>query len=109
VKLGKTEWENMAEQQTKLNANSYISLGVMLVIIGAAFQLSTKLARIETDLSTIRFEMSTKLDAFNGRMGDRWTATMQGVWAREVQALNQNFKTPVVEDIQRRFPPSGIK
>jgi hypothetical protein len=90
--------------EKKLNVNSYVSLGLVVVILGAAVQLSTKLSRIESDLMTIRMEINT-------RMADRWTATMMGVYARESGDLNRDmkFRTPVVEDIQRRYPPGTIR
>lgn len=92
------------EKKQSLNFNSYISLGLLVALVGAAFQLSTKLARIEADLAMIRLELNMK-------MADRWTATMQGVWAREILELNNDigFRVPVVEDIQRRYSVASDK
>lgn len=86
----------------KITMNTTVNFAVLVAIVFTAVQFWVKLTRIESDLAAIRTEI-------NSRMADRWTATMQGVWAREVMTLNPDFKTPSVEDICRRFPPNTIK
>jgi hypothetical protein len=89
----------MEKKETQLNINSYLSLGLIVVMISGTAFLATNKAII-----VLQEKVST-------RMGDRWTATMMGVWAREFQTDNPTLKLtiPVVQKIQTDYPPAKVE
>lgn len=101
----------MEEKQLKISTtNTYLNLAAIILLISGALWLGTKLARIEADIAMVRVELVQMQERVNIKMGDRWTATMMGVWAREFQNMNltNSFRIPIVQEIQMRHPPGSL-
>lgn len=81
------------------NANSYISVGLLITIIGATWILSSKLNAIE--------RMNDKLDYRMGSIETRqsrpdpWTGTDQLRWTVEFGQLNPTLKIPEPKHFQQ--------
>lgn len=97
------------EKQGKLTINSYLSIGLIVIIVTVSSGLSVKLAKIESELVAIRRDIIVLQEKINMRMSDRWTATMMAVYAREVKEKNPNIAVPDIQLIQQKFPAEEIK
>lgn len=103
-----------SNRPTLISINSYLSIGVIVTLVGSSFWLATKLAsieansvershKIEAELVAIRRDLMGMQEQMNQRMGDRWTATMMRIYNREMQIANPDIKTPSVQDIQNGY------
>jgi hypothetical protein len=101
----------MEKKETQLNINSYLSIGLIVVMISGTAFLATELAKIRAEISMTNKAIVVLQEKVSTRMGDRWTATMMGVWAREFQTDNPTLKLtiPVVQKIQTDYPPAKVE
>lgn len=82
----------------KLNTNSYLSLSVVVSIIGATWILSSKLNGIERTNDRLDFRM-TAMEAHQSRP-DPWTGTDMLRWSVEFGQLNPVLKMPELRHFQ---------
>lgn len=75
-----------------LNTNSYISIGLLVSIIGATWIIATKLNAIERANDLLGYRM-TNMEARQSRP-DPWTGTDQLRWTVEFGQLNPLLKVP---------------
>jgi hypothetical protein len=75
-----------------LNTNSYISLGLLVSIIGATWIIAAKLNAIERMNDKLDYRMTT-METHQSRP-DPWTGTDQLRWTVEFGQLNPTLRIP---------------
>jgi hypothetical protein len=81
------------------NTNSYISISLLVTIIGATWILSSKLSGIERTNDKLDYRMTT-MEARQSRP-DPWTGTDQLRWTVEFGQLNPALKVPEPKHFQQ--------
>lgn len=76
----------------KFNTNSYISISLLVSIIGATWILSSKLGNVDRVMDKLDFRM-TELERRQSRP-DPWTGTDMLRWSVEFGQLNPVLKVP---------------
>lgn len=76
----------------KINANTYISLTLLISIITATWIISSKLNAIEQAAIKLDYRMTT-LENQKSRP-DPWTGTDQLRWTVELEKLNPSLEVP---------------
>lgn len=76
----------------KFNTNSYISISLLVTIIGATWILSSKLNGVDKSVDRLEFRM----DQFEKRQNrpDPWTGTDMLRWTVEFGQLNPILRMP---------------
>ena len=89
-----------------INVNTGISIGLLGVIIVAAWTILGVMNGIRSDLGATRLELNARFDKIELRVNNleltknSWTATDMFKWAVHLQQANQNLKVPEPETHQ---------
>jgi cell division protein YceG involved in septum cleavage len=82
----------------KLNTNSYISISVVVLLIGALVWLNTKFGELHDGQKDTRFDvqaLTTRLETIEkAKVTDRWSGTDMFKWAVKLQRDNPTIKVP---------------
>jgi len=92
-----------AGHNTALNANSYVSLGLLITIILATWTISSAINKASGSLENAKAEFSGRMDRFESRLSateknrETWTDGDMYRWAVHLQKENPSLKVPEPE------------
>jgi hypothetical protein len=88
----------MPEETNKLNTNSYISIGLVLLLLSALIWLNTKFSDLHDGQTNVRFDvqtLTTRMEVIEkAKVIDRWSGTDMFKWAVKLQRENPSLKVP---------------
>lgn len=79
-----------------LSRETAISVGVVVVIAGAAWAAGAKLTGIERDVHANAKLILALQTSVESKMEDRWRGHQMRAWAQELQRLNPELSVPGV-------------
>jgi hypothetical protein len=90
-----------SESVNKLGENSYIQIGMVVVLIGAAYTLGSIRSRIDSDiasinesLTTIKSDMIVIHGMIEERTESRWSASQMQAWSHSLKDMNPTIRVP---------------
>ncbi len=85
--------DNNARHLAGLDKGTTISIGLLIVVLGAVVYLSQWMARVDAKLESLDGKIS---DVRERETADRWRGHDMRVWAASLGAMNPDLKVPVV-------------
>lgn len=88
----------MEASASSLNTNSYLSIGLVVLLIAALLWLNTKFSDLHDGQKDVRFDLqaiTTRIERIEkAKEQDRWTGTDMFKWAVKLQRENPSIKVP---------------
>jgi hypothetical protein len=88
---------------TALNANSYVSIGLLITIIAATWVIASSVNKVTSSINDAKTEFGARMERFESRVAaieknrETWTDGDMFRWAVHLQKENPTLKVPEPE------------
>lgn len=88
----------MDHEANKLNTNSYLSISLVVILVGSLLWLNNKFGDLHDGQVNVRFDLqtlTTRIEVIEkSKVIDRWSGTDMFKWAVKLQQNNPTIKVP---------------
>ena len=107
--------DEFPQSHLMINTNTYVSIGLIMLIVGGIWAILSAISSIKSDISSARVESNARFDKVETRVSsietskNVWTSTDMFKWAVHLQQANSDPKKLQSEGLKVPEPEVNTK